>query len=69
MPFFSPYLMPVRLLLGRVAAWEWVVAGVLMVLFLLGALRAAARIYAAGVLLYGQRASLRAAWRAARVHR
>ena len=68
-PFFSPYLLPVRVLLSTVAPWEWLVAGGLMVVFLLGALWVAARIYAAGVLLYGQRASLRAAWRATRVHR
>jgi hypothetical protein len=40
-----------------------------MVLFLAAALWLAARVYSAGVLLYGQRASLRAAWRAVRVDR
>ena len=68
-PFFSPYLLPVRMLLSTVAPWEWIAAGGLMIVFLLGALWVAARIYAAGVLLYGQRAGLRAAWRATRVHR
>jgi ABC-2 type transport system permease protein len=68
-PFFSPYLLPTRMLLASVAPWEWVVAVALMIVFILGALWVAARIYAAGVLLYGQRASLRAAWRATRVHR
>ena len=69
-PFFSPYLLPTRFLLGTPpAAWEWLVAGALMLLFLLGALWVAARIYSAGVLLYGQRLSLRSAWNAVRVNR
>ena len=68
-PFFSPYLLPARLILDSVAPWEWAVAAGLMVVFLAGALWVAARIYSAGVLLYGQRASLRAIWRAVRVDR
>ncbi|HEX6129307.1 MAG TPA: ABC transporter permease [Candidatus Limnocylindria bacterium] len=69
-PFFSPYLLTARYsLAGNVAAWEWIVAGALMAVFLAGALWLAARIYSAGVLLYGQRASLRSVWRAVRVNR
>lgn len=68
-PFFSPYLLPMRMLLSHVALWEWGLAAVLMVIFLAGALWVAARIYSAGVLLYGQRASLRAVLRAVRVDR
>jgi ABC-2 type transport system permease protein len=69
-PFFSPYLLPTRFLLGAPpAAWEWLVAGGLMLAFLLGALWIAARIYSAGVLLYGQRLGLRSAWNAVRVNR
>lgn len=68
-PFFSPYLLPMRLLISSVAPWEWLVAAALMVLFLAGALWLAARIYSAGVLLYGQRANLRSVWRAVRVDR
>jgi ABC-2 type transport system permease protein len=68
-PFFSPYMLPMRLLLDDVAAWEWAVAAVLMVLFLLAALWLSARIYSAGVLLYGQRVGLRSALRAARIDR
>jgi ABC-2 type transport system permease protein len=68
-PFFSPYLLPLRLLLSTVAPWEWVVAAVLMVAFVVGALWIAARLYSAGVLLYGQRMGIRAVWRATRVHR
>lgn len=69
-PFFSPYLLPTRYLLGAPPApWEWLLAGGLMLLFLLAALWVAARIYAAGVLLYGQRLGLRTAWNAVRVNR
>ncbi|HEX6655521.1 MAG TPA: ABC transporter permease [Candidatus Limnocylindria bacterium] len=68
-PFFSAYLLPARMLLASVAPWEWLVAAVLMALFLAGALWAAARIYSAGVLLYGQRPSLRNMFRAVRVDR
>jgi ABC-2 type transport system permease protein len=69
-PFFSPYLLPTRFLLGTPpAAWEWLAAGALMLIFLLVALWIAARIYSAGVLLYGQRLSLRSAWKAVRVNR
>jgi ABC-2 type transport system permease protein len=69
-PFFSPYLLTARYsLAGNVAIWEWIVAGALMAVFLAGALWLAARIYSAGVLLYGQRLGLRSAWRAIRVNR
>ena len=68
-PFFSPYMLPMRMLISSVEPWEWAVGAVLMVLFLAAALWLAARVYSAGVLLYGQRASLRAAWRAVRVDR
>jgi ABC-2 type transport system permease protein len=68
-PFFSPYLLPARAILDSVAPWEWVAAGVLMLLFLAAALWVAARIYSAGVLLYGQRPNLRSIMRAVRVDR
>ena len=69
-PFFSPYLLPARAVLtGDVAAWEWALAGGLMLAFLAVAIWIAARIYSAGVLLYGQRGSLRNAWQAVRVDR
>ncbi|HET6380708.1 MAG TPA: ABC transporter permease [candidate division Zixibacteria bacterium] len=69
-PFFSPYLLPARTVLtGNVALWEWVLAGVLMLILLAVAIWVAARIYSAGVLLYGQRGSLRQVWRAVRVDR
>jgi len=68
-PFFSPYLMPSRMLLGNPAAWEVVLALVLLALTLAAAIWLASRIYSAGVLLYGQRAGIRSVWRASRVSR
>lgn len=68
-PFFSPYLIPTRMVLGQIAPWE---IGLSFALLLIGAfiaLWAAGRIYSAGVLLYGQKAGLRAVWRAVRVSR
>jgi ABC-2 type transport system permease protein len=68
-PFFSPYLMPARMLLTTPSAAEILLAIVLLVLTLALALWIASRIYSAGVLLYGQRIGLRSVWRATRVAR
>jgi ABC-2 type transport system permease protein len=59
LPFFSPYLMLVRMMLASVAPWELAVAIALMLISIVAAARLAARVYAAGVLLYGQRSSVR----------
>jgi ABC-2 type transport system permease protein len=64
-PFVSPFLFPSRMLLTEVAPWEWVLSVSLMLAAILGALWVAARIYEAGVLLYGQRPTLRMMVRAA----
>jgi ABC-2 type transport system permease protein len=68
-PFFSPYLMPARILLGDPSAWEIALSIGLLAAALAGALWVAARIYSAGVLLYGQRPGIREVWRATRVSR
>jgi ABC-2 type transport system permease protein len=68
-PFFSPYLIPSRLILGSIAPWEILVSAVVLAATLAAAQTIAARLYAAGVLLYGQRIGLRSVWRATRVHR
>ena len=68
-PFFSPYLMPARMLLSTPAPLEVMGALALLVVTLLIAIWIAARIYSAGVLLYGQRAGFRQVLRAARVAR
>jgi ABC-2 type transport system permease protein len=68
-PFFSPYLMPVRMLLSTVSALEVIIALALVALALVASIWIAARIYSAGVLLYGQRPGWRQVLRAARVAR
>jgi ABC-2 type transport system permease protein len=62
-PFLSPFMM-----LGRAAAavaqpWEIVLSITLLVAAIAAAIWIAARIYAVGVLLYGQRPGPRATWR------
>jgi ABC-2 type transport system permease protein len=58
-PFWSPFVMLTRLTVGRVEPWEVVLAFALLIaaIGVVGAV--AVRVYAAGVLLYGQRPSLR----------
>jgi ABC-2 type transport system permease protein len=68
-PFFSPYLMLARVSMGHVEAWEFALAIALLAVAIAIALVVAARIYSAGVLLYGQRVGLRQVLRAARVSR
>ncbi len=68
-PFFSPYLMLARVSLGHVELWEFVLSALILLASIAVALFLAARIYSAGVLLYGQRVSLREVFRAARVSR
>ena len=68
-PFFSPYLMPARMLLTSVGIGEVLLALVLLALAVVVAIWIASRIYSAGVLLYGQRVGLRSVWRATRVAR
>jgi ABC-2 type transport system permease protein len=65
-PFWSPFVMLTRLSVGRVEPWELALSfGLLIVtIAIVGVI--AIRIYAAGVLLYGQRPGLRAYVAAAR---
>lgn len=63
LPFTSPALMPARLALTEVAAWEFLLA----VILLIGAIwllrRAAGKIFGLGVLMYGKEPSFREMWR------
>ncbi|MGH2385539.1 MAG: ABC transporter permease, partial [Candidatus Limnocylindria bacterium] len=68
-PFFSPYLMPARMLLTSVGIVEILLALALLAITLVAAIWLASRIYSAGVLMYGQRVGLRTIWRASRVAR
>jgi ABC-2 type transport system permease protein len=68
-PFFSPYLMLGRVSVGHVEPWEFFLAVGISLASIVVALVVAARIYSAGVLLYGQRVGVRQVLRAARVAR
>jgi ABC-2 type transport system permease protein len=68
-PFFSPYLMLARVSAGHVEVWEFALAVLLLAISCAAALVVAARIYSAGVLLYGQRVGLAQIVRAVRVSR
>ena len=65
-PFISPFLILSQVSAGAASAPEVLLAIALLVVSIGGALWIAARIYAAGVLLYGQRPTLRGIWRMAR---
>lgn len=68
-PFFAPYLIPLRLAYDAISPVEVVAALAVLAGGAAVALWLASKIYAAGVLLYGQRPSLRNLWRASRVAR
>ena len=62
-PFVSPFLMVSRITSGE-ATWPEVALSIaILIVTIAGCLWLAARIYAAGVLMYGQRPGLRATWR------
>jgi ABC-2 type transport system permease protein len=61
-PFLAPFMMLSRIADGAVQPWEVAASIVLLVAVLGGALWVAARMYRAGVLLYGQRPGIRAVW-------
>lgn len=65
-PFISPFLMLSRVTAGEASTAEVLLAIGLLVASIAAALWIAARIYAAGVLLYGQRPGLRSILRMAR---
>jgi ABC-2 type transport system permease protein len=59
-PFVSPFMMLGRITSGQALIWEVVLSVTLLVVTIVGALWLAARVYAAGVLLYGQRPGVKA---------
>jgi ABC-2 type transport system permease protein len=66
LPPFSPFVMLARVLTGTVQPWELVLSIGLLVGAIIVVAAVAVRLYAAGVLLYGQRPGLRAFIAAAR---
>ena len=66
LPPFSPFVMLARLMVAAVQPWELVLSIALLVAAIAAVAAVATRMYAAGVLLYGQRPGLRAFVAAAR---
>ena len=66
LPPFSPFVMLARIMVGTVEPWELALSIALLVAAIVVVAVVATRMYAAGVLLYGQRPSLRAFMTAAR---
>jgi len=58
-PFFSPVLMPMRVLLTPVPAWQLALSFVSLLATIALALWAAARIFRVGILMYGKRSTFR----------
>lgn len=65
-PFFSPFMMLSRVAAGQAAIWEVPLSVAFLLIGIVGSLWVASRIYAAGVLLYGQRPGLGTIWRLVR---
>jgi ABC-2 type transport system permease protein len=65
-PFLSPYMMLSRLSAGTAGPLEVTLATLLLAATIVVTIWIAARIYAAGVLMYGQKPSIRGLWRAIR---
>jgi ABC-2 type transport system permease protein len=62
-PFFSPFLMLTRYLTGQSTLPEMLLAVAILIVSVVVAMWLAARVYALGVLLYGQRPGWRSVWR------
>ncbi len=65
-PFLSPYMMLSRLNAGEAGPLEVGFAILVLIAAIMVAVWVASRIYAAGVLMYGQKPSIRGMWKAAR---
>ena len=58
-PFSAPIIMPLRMTLVQVPAWEMALTIALLVVSCIGAIWLAARIYRVGLLMYGKRPTFR----------
>lgn len=62
-PFWSPFVIPIRYSMAPIPLVELLVSGVVTILGMLAIVWVAARIYRVGILSYGKRASVRDLWR------
>jgi ABC-2 type transport system permease protein len=65
-PFLSPYMMLSRLGAGSAGGAEVTLAVLILLVTIVAATWIAGRVYAAGVLMYGQKPSIRGMWQAIR---
>ena len=65
-PFLSPYMMLSRLGVGTAGIPEVALSVLILLITIVAATWIAGRIYAAGVLMYGQKPSIRGMWKAIR---
>jgi ABC-2 type transport system permease protein len=64
-PLTAPFVVPVRVALGAIPAWQYLASVLLTVASIIGLVFVAGRIYAGGLLRYGGRVKVREAWRSA----
>ena len=57
-PFFSPPLMLLRIIIGSPSAWQIILSIVLILVTTIGAIWVAAKVYRVGILLYGKKLTL-----------
>ncbi len=62
-PFFTPVIMPVRLVTEAPPVWETLLSLALSVVTAIGLVWIAARVYRVGILMYGKRATIPEIWR------
>lgn len=62
-PFTSPTVMMVRVAIGGVALWEWLLSVLILAGTCVGMIWIAAKIYRTGILMYGKRPSYRELWK------
>lgn len=65
-PFVSPFLLLSRVTAGEAAPWQVILSTAVLRISIFLSLRTTARIYVAGVLLCGDRPSIRSGWRLVR---
>jgi ABC-2 type transport system permease protein len=64
-PLTAPFVVPVRVALGAIPAWQYLAALIITIGTIIGFVFVAGRIYAGGLLRYGGRVKVRDAWRSA----
>jgi ABC-2 type transport system permease protein len=64
-PLTAPFVVPVRVALDAIPAWQYILAVVITMASIVGMVFVAGRIYSGGLLQFGARVGLRNAWKSA----